>query len=154
MMELTVIGDQFAKYEAENSPVRRPVGLANGTVLELGPGTGGQFPGFDRTAVSRIYGIEPNKYLFDQLRNETIRKHGLADIYIPINGPLEDEKHLESFGIVSGSIDTIVCTQVLCSVSDVSEAVKQIHRLLKPGGQLLFWEHTGNRDMGTRWVQG
>jgi SAM-dependent methyltransferase len=147
-------GVHFAAFESENTPVPRLMGLANGTILELGPGSGNQLPRFDCTVVSKIYGIEPNEYLFNQLRDETIGKHGWTDVYVPIHGALEDQKLLDSFGVLSGSMDTIVCMQVLCSVSDVSEAVKQIHRLLKPGGQLLFWEHTVSRDMTTRWVQG
>jgi SAM-dependent methyltransferase len=130
------------------------VALADGVVLELGPGSGNQFPRFDRSVASRIYGIEPNEYLFNQLRNETIDKHKLSKIYIPIHGSLEDKQLLESFGIVPESIDTIVCMQVLCSVSDPSQAAKQIYSLLKPGGQFLFWEHTVSRDITTRFVQG
>lgn len=132
----------------------RLVGMASGTVLELGPGSGNQFDRFDRTATSRIYGIEPNEYLFNRLRNETIKQHGLSDIYVPINAALEDDKVLESWGIDTGSIDTVVCMQVLCSVSDPARAAKHIYRLLKPGGQLLFWEHQASRDTVTRLVQG
>ena len=58
----------------------RLVGLANGTVLELGPGSGNQFSRFDRKAISRIYGLEPNEFLFDRLRKQTIQQHSLSDL--------------------------------------------------------------------------
>ncbi|KAL9619790.1 MAG: hypothetical protein Q9160_005626 [Pyrenula sp. 1 TL-2023] len=147
-------GHGIAAFESQFTPVPRLVGLASGTVLELGPGPGIQFPHFNRSVITRIYGVEPNEQLFNLLRNEIIEQHGLGDIYVPINAALEDTHVLEdSWGIGSDNIDTIVCTQVLCSVSKPAEAVKQMHRLLKPGGQLLFWEHQASQDPVTKLVQ-
>lgn len=149
------LGHHFAAYEAAATPVPRLVGMANGTVLELGPGSGNQFPRFNRSSISRIYGIEPNEQLFHQLRDETIERHGLGDIYVPINAALEDSKLLEeTWNVGDGNIDSVVCMQVLCSVTDPDAAAKRIYRLLKPGGQLLFWEHTASQDLVTRQVQG
>lgn len=105
-------GHHFARFEEESTPVRRLAGLAKEIVLELGPGSGSQFPRFDRTATSRIYGIESNEYLFNKLRSEKIENDGLSDIYVPINAALEDDRILESAGIVAGSIDTVVCMYV------------------------------------------
>lgn len=151
----TLVGHHFAAYEAAFTPVPRLVGLASGTVLELGPASGNQFPHFDRTAITRIYGVEPNEYLFNRLRSETIEQQGLSDIYVPINAALEDAKVLEeSWGVGAESIDTIVCMQVLCSVAAPAKAAEEIYRLLKPGGQLLFWEHHASRDPVTRILQG
>jgi SAM-dependent methyltransferase len=147
-------GHHFAAFEAAWTPVPRLVGMADGTVLELGPGSGNQFPRFNRDAISRIYGIKPNEDLFNRLRNDTIKQHDLSDIYIPINAALEDHNVLESYSIGSGSINTVVCMRVLCSVSNPACAAKHIHRLLKPGGQLLFWEHQTSRDIMTRLIQG
>ncbi|KAH8817060.1 S-adenosyl-L-methionine-dependent methyltransferase [Xylogone sp. PMI_703] len=146
-------GHHFAGFEAAWTPVPRLVGLANGKVLELGPGSGNQFPRFNAKVISCIYGIEPNEQLFNLLRNEVIEKHGLSDIYIPMNAGLENHEALNSWGIKAGSIDSIVCMQVLCSVSDMNAAAKQIHQLLKPGGQLLFWEHQASNDRLTRFIQ-
>jgi ubiquinone/menaquinone biosynthesis C-methylase UbiE len=147
-------GQHFAAYEAAATPVPRLVEAANGVVLELGPGSGNQFSRFKKTVISRIYGIEPNEHLFNQLRNETIKLHHLSDIYVPINAALEDKNILEEWNIGDESIDSVVCMQALCSVSDPTAAAKQMHRLLKPGGQLLFWEHTASQDWVTRQVQG
>ncbi|KAH7347074.1 S-adenosyl-L-methionine-dependent methyltransferase [Pyrenochaeta sp. MPI-SDFR-AT-0127] len=148
------IGQEFAAFEAEHTPVPRLVGMASGVVLEIGPGSGNQLSRFDQKAISHIYGIEPNKCLFDHLCETQIKKHGLTDVYTPIHAALENEGELASAGIMNGSIDTIVCMQVLCSVSDPIKAVKRMHELLKPGGQLLLWEHTANKDTLTRHVQG
>ncbi|KAL3418441.1 methyltransferase domain-containing protein [Phlyctema vagabunda] len=150
----STLGHHFAAYEENCTPVPRLVGMARGQVLELGPGSGNQLPRFTRSATSQIYGLEPNKQLFHLLRDEVIAKQNLGDIYISINATLEDDEVLKSRGIEAGTIDTVVCMQVLCSVSDATLAAKQIHRLLKPGGQLLFWEHQASNDMLTRLVQG
>lgn len=147
------IGHHFAAFEEAWTPVPRLVGEASGTILELGPGTGNQFPRFNRSVITRIYGLEPNEYLFAQLRDGIVEKHGLGDVYVPINAALESDEVLKSWNIDSGSLDTIVCMQVLCSVPEPFEAAKKIYRLLKPGGQLLFWEHRASRDRITRLVQ-
>ncbi|TIA60424.1 hypothetical protein D6C77_04170, partial [Aureobasidium pullulans] len=73
--------------------------------------------------------------------------------YIVINAALEDQDVLTAYGIVEGSVDTVVCMQVLCSVPDARAAAKRIWKLLKPGGQLVYWEHQGSSDGVTRWVQ-
>lgn len=148
------IGQYFAAYEEAATPVPRLVEAANGVVLEIGPGSGNQFSRFNKTVISRIYGIEPNEQLFNQLRNETIQLHHLSDIYVPINAAFEDKNILEEWNIRDESIDSVVCMQALCSVSDSTAAVKQIYRLLKSGGQLLFWEHTASQDWVTRQIQG
>lgn len=142
-------------FEAQATPVPRLVGMADGIVLELGPGSGGQLPRFNISNISRIYGVESNEELCDRLRNGIIEQHGLSDIYVPINAALENSKLLEEeWQIGAESIDSVVCMQVLCSVQDPAAAAKQIHRLLKPGGQLLFWEHRASQDWVTRHIQG
>ena len=144
----------MAAYEAQMTPVPRLVGLANGVILELGPAQGNQLPRFDRSAVSRIYGLEPNVYLFEELKQNVAKDGALVDVYVAVHAALEDDALLATNGITRGSVDTIVCMQVLCSVVDLDDAVRRMHRLLKPGGHLLFWEHQASRDIVTRCVQG
>ncbi|KAF2719670.1 S-adenosyl-L-methionine-dependent methyltransferase [Polychaeton citri CBS 116435] len=137
----------------QGSAVPRLVHLANGVTLEVGPGSGVQFPRFDRDKISKIYGIEPNKHLCDLMSQKVIQQNNLDDIYTLINGSLEDSQLLELNGVTAGTIDSVVCMQVLCSVPDPARAAKLIYKLLKPGGQLLFWEHEAHRDRFTRVVQ-
>jgi SAM-dependent methyltransferase len=133
--------------------VPRLVGMSSGKVLEIGPGSGNQLPRFDTTAISHIYGVEPNEQLFKRIRDDLIDKYALGNIYVPINAVFENVEALKSFGIQAGSLDTVVCMQVLCSVEDINVAIRRIHQLLKPGGQLLFWEHQASEDMLTRFAQ-
>ncbi|TIA39707.1 hypothetical protein D6C78_03091, partial [Aureobasidium pullulans] len=142
----------FARFEEEQTPVPRLIGSAKGVVLELGPGSGNQIPRFNTGSVARIYGIEPNANFIPSLSAKA-KDHGLDGKYIVINAALEDEEMLATHRIVDGSVDTVVCMQVLCSVPDVDAAAKRIWRLLKPGGQLVYWEHQGSSDGVTRFVQ-
>jgi SAM-dependent methyltransferase len=58
-------------------------------------------------------------------------------------------------GVVEGSLDTVLSIQVLCAVNDVKNVVREVWRLLKPGGIFVFWEHTVNGQDGvTRGIQG
>lgn len=48
---------------------------------------------------------------------------------------------------MEGSLDTVLCIQVLCAVNDPKDVMKEVWKLLKPGGKFIFWEHgwSGNR---------
>lgn len=53
------------------------------------------------------------------------------------------------------SVDAVVCSTVLCSVRDQGQALREIRRVLRPGGRLVFFEHVGARQgTGARRVQG
>ena len=46
------------------------------------------------------------------------------------------------------SFDTVVSTLVLCGVDDQTQALREVHRVLRPGGRLLFLEHVRSDDPG------
>src|SRR5262249_12494188 len=52
-----------------------------------------------------------------------------------------------------GSFDTAVCTFLLCSVNDGAATVRELHRVLRRGGRLLFLEHVAQRTRGKRFLQ-
>lgn len=121
--------------------------------LELGPGCGTQFPRFNPEQLTHVCGIEPNAHIISALKEKLDTVPDLQAIYTPINAALGDDEALKAHGLVDGCLDTVVSMQVMCSVSDPVAAAKQIHKLLKPGGQLLFWEHQASKDGVTRVVQ-
>ena len=45
-----------------------------------------------------------------------------------------------------GSVDAVVCTLVLCSVDDARQAIREVRRILKPDGRLVFVEHVRPED--------
>ena len=131
------------------------VGQAYGTVLEVGPGSGNQLPRYSLAKIDRIYGIEPNLDLRDALW-ETVEKNGLQNIYTIVPCGLQDLRKLSFYGyhdIVPGTIDTVTCFQVLCSVPKPAEMAQELYRLLKPGGQMIIYEHIKSEDYLTRLVQ-
>lgn len=123
------------------------VARAHGVVLELGPGTGNQFERFDAAKLTHVYGVEPNTAFAGAMAERlAATPGGLRDKYTPIFCGVEDSAELAKHGIVPGSLDCVVSMQVLCSVSKPREVARQLYDLLKPGGEMLFWEHQRNED--------
>ena len=105
--------------------------LAQGRVLEIGAGSGANFPHYDPTKVSRLYALEPNRGMI-WLAERKARRTKLNIEFLDLPGeriPLEDE-----------TIDTVVSTFTLCTIPEIAEALKGIARVLKPDGKLIFFE--------------
>ncbi|ROW00733.1 hypothetical protein VMCG_06542 [Cytospora schulzeri] len=150
---LQAVDHNFAAYESTTA-VPSLVASAHGVVLELGPGTGNQLDRFTPERIEHIYGVEPNTTFspgfMDRLRATRLGQDGK---YTLIPCGIEDGESLARFGIVEGSVDCVVSMQVLCSIPDLEEQVRHIFNLLKPGGELIFWEHCRSSDPVTRVVQ-
>lgn len=112
--------------------VRREIaGGAAGRVLEVGAGTGANFAYYTDGATS-IVATEPDPFMARKARSRAetaARQIELKEAPVEIL-PFGDE-----------SFDTVVCTLVLCSVKDQGQALAEIRRVLRPGGQLRFYEH-------------
>ena len=128
------------------------IAKAYGTVLELGPGSGTQLPRYNLSKIDRIYGVEPNVDLHDALR-ANVKKHGLSDIYTIVPCVIEDFKKLREYGIETETVDTVTSMQVLCSVPKPEALAKDLYKLLKPGGQMIVYEHVKSEDYVSRFVQ-
>jgi SAM-dependent methyltransferase len=145
--------DGFAKYESTQA-VPSLVAAAHGVVLDLGPGAGTQLPYFDAAAVTRVVGVEPNPAFVVPLKQRLATETpALEPKYELVLCGIEDEKALADVGITAGSVDSILCTQVLCSVDRPEQVARRLYELLKPGGQLLFWEHSRSDSRLTAWAQ-
>ncbi|KND87887.1 Methyltransferase-like protein 7B [Tolypocladium ophioglossoides CBS 100239] len=144
--------DDFIRFEQDWTTVPKLVSEASGVVLELGPGLGNQLRRFDKTSVTRIIGVESNAHFSPDIQRQ-IQEQGLDHIYELLMCGVEDGSALERHGIVADSLDTVLSIQVLCSVPDPEATVKELYRLLKPGGKLIFWEHHRNSDWLTAAVQ-
>ncbi|KAL3481019.1 S-adenosyl-L-methionine-dependent methyltransferase [Aspergillus californicus] len=128
------------------------VRAATGTVLELGPGPGNQIHRFDTSLVDRIYGVEPNQN-FRGVINAIVERHEMQDKYKLLVCGIEDSDILRDEGISEGSLDTVLCIQVLCAVKDPKSVMKEVWKLLKPGGKFIFWEHGWSKDRLTTVAQ-
>lgn len=121
-------------------------------VLEIGPGSGNQLSRYDKSKVDRIHGVEPNVDLHAALR-ATVKECGLSDVYTIVPCGIEDVDMLGKYGVEREIIDTVLSVQVLCGVPRPKEVVRELYRLLKPGGQMIVYEHAESDDFISRLVQ-
>lgn len=129
------------------------VKVAQGKILELGPGPGNQIHRFDPSLVDFIYAVDPNPLFGDDIAAK-LKKHDLQDKYKFLVCGVEDSDILRKEGITEGSMDTVLSIQVLCSVEDMRSVANEVYKLLKPGGKFIFWEHGRNKDTFMAVVQG
>lgn len=126
---------------------RELLGSLTGILVEIGSGTGPNLR-FLPDGV-RVVGVEPNpfmhRYFLDQARSEGRAVELVQGVAERL--PFPDE-----------SVDAVVSTLVLCSVTEVDRTLAEVLRVLKPGGQFLFVEHVAAGE-GTwlrrlqRWVR-
>jgi ubiquinone/menaquinone biosynthesis C-methylase UbiE len=118
---------------------------ASGRTLELGAGTGANAAHY-RAGVSELVLSEPDPHMARRLRAK------LAENPPPV--PYEViEAGAELLPFDDASFDTVVSTLVLCTVDDADRAAAEIKRVLRPGGQLLLFEHVRDPQQGRlgRW---
>jgi ubiquinone/menaquinone biosynthesis C-methylase UbiE len=131
---------RYAKREDErgNSDNRREMlaGLS-GRVVEVGAGIGSNFAYYPDT-VTEVVAVEPEPYLRGQAQHNATA----APVPVRVVDGLADALPLED-----ASVDAGVASLVLCSVPDQATALAELHRVIKPGGELRFYEHvTSNRE--------
>lgn len=117
------------------------VPLARGRVLEIGIGTGLNLPHYDKTRVSALVGLDPGLQMHKLARRRAER----AGLDVELLG-LSAEK------IPAGdaSFDTVVVTFTLCTIPEPLPALREMRRVLKPGGQFIFCEHGAAPDASVR----
>ncbi|MCX5127243.1 class I SAM-dependent methyltransferase [Streptomyces sp. NBC_00193] len=133
-------GKFFARYydamtaraeEKWGRPLRTLMfGELTGAVLEVGAGSGANVPYFAKA--DSLVAVEPASEMLRQLRVRAAEA--------PIEVEVVDA-WAESLPLPDDAFDTVVCTLVLCTVVDLPAALAEIRRVLKPGGQLVFFEH-------------
>jgi ubiquinone/menaquinone biosynthesis C-methylase UbiE len=119
----------------------RLLATAAGSTLEIGPGSGANLPWYPKT-VTELVLADPSPYMLDHVRAclaSVPEWPGSGIVSLAAAG-------LPSLPFDDASYDTVVMTFVLCSIADVSGALREIARVLKPGGRLLFLEHVRAAD--------
>ena len=118
------------------------VPLARGRVLEVGVGSGLNLPLYTG-AVREVIGVDPSEPLLDMAR----RRVSQAVVPIDLQRGSATDLPLES-----ESVDTVVMTWTLCSIPDPLAALREMRRVLEPGGSMLFVEHGLSPEPGVaRW---
>jgi len=118
---------------------REALAAARGRVLDVGFGTGGNVPFFPPDVVS-VVGLDPNPGV------EKRAQRRIRAATIPIELRIGAGERLP---FPDASFDTVVTTLVLCSVGDPAATLKEIRRVLAPGGRYLLLEHgLGEHEQG------
>ncbi|MQA98165.1 MAG: methyltransferase domain-containing protein [Streptosporangiales bacterium] len=131
--------DRFAgKDEERGQAMLRQELLASltGRVIEVGPGNGLNFPHYPAT-VHKVIAVEPEPYL----RSRAAAAAGRAPVDIRVVAGTAAR-----IPVAGASFDAAVISGVLCSVPDQAAALAELARVLRPGGELRFYEHV--RDPG------
>ena len=105
---------------------------AYGRVLEIGIGSGLNLAFYDPSKVEVIIGVDPSADM------QQLAKQRAAAISIPVEMIALELGQIQA---ADASFDSIVCTFTLCTIADPLDALREMRRVLKPGGRLLFCEH-------------
>lgn len=114
---------------------------ARGRVLEIGIGSGLNLPYYDRGKVSSLLGLEPAPEMSRKAKRAA-RRAGMDVQFI--------EAGAERIPLESRSVDTVITTYTLCTIPESEAALREMRRVLKPGGRLLFLEHGLAPDASVR----
>ena len=123
---------------------KKVVPLAIGDVVEIGVGPGLNLQYYNLDTVNKVIGIDPS----DELNK--IAKKNANKVNLDIEFNLSSA---ESIDLPTSSVDSVVCTFSLCSIPNPQTALKEIYRILKPGGKYYFCEHGISPDLSTRVFQ-
>jgi len=134
--------DRFSKKSEEAGLAEMRSSLlagASGDVLEIGGGTGANL-GYYGAAVKSLTVTEPEPPMLKRLQRKAHEQNSQATV---LRAPAED------LPFEDATFDTVVSTLVLCGVDDQPRAVRELRRVLRPGGRLIFIEHVRSDDPRT-----
>src|SRR5215467_5495447 len=117
------------------------VPLAQGEVLEIGVGPGVNFAHYDPGRVSKVYALEPNPGMVPRAEEQR-RRTQLNVEFLDLPG--------DQIPLGDASVDTVVTTFTMCTIPGIEEAIRGIGRVLRPGGQFIFFEHGLSPDPNVR----
>jgi len=117
------------------------VPLASGRVLEIGIGSGLNLPYYAPGKVEHLWGLDPSRETWRLAAHRPRTLDFDCDFL---------EASAESIPLDDGCIDSVLMTYTLCSIADVSTALAEVRRVLRPGGRLIFCEHGTAPDLSVR----
>ena len=107
-----------------------------GSVLDIGAGTGAMFPYFvEHAEHATFHAIEPDPYM----RKRAQKRANRLDLDIEIR-----DARAEALPYDAGTFDVVIASLVFCTIEDPQKAVQEVTRVLKPNGEFRFFEHVAD----------
>jgi ubiquinone/menaquinone biosynthesis C-methylase UbiE len=134
LLDWSMAGEPLNTYRSQLLQGKIPDLMADkpqGQVLEIGFGTGLNLPYYASTVTSLAV-VDPNPGV------NAIAKRRIAQSPLSVN---VHQLSGEALPMADNTFDSVVSTWTLCSIANVEAALKEIHRVLKPGGRFFFIEH-------------
>jgi ubiquinone/menaquinone biosynthesis C-methylase UbiE len=136
ILDFAMRQDQLQEYR------QAVIAAASGRVLEIGVGSGLNFS-FYRKEADTVIGLDPSPRLLAMAQRRAAAA-GVRAIFVQASAT--------AIPLADNAVDTIVMTWTLCSIPDPLTALREMRRVLKPGGMLLFVEHGLSPELGVeRW---
>ena len=136
---------KFLNCACGSNPVSRQrqkvVPLVEGKVLEVGVGSGLNLPFYDKSKIDELWGLDPSEELSDMARKVADRENIVVNF---ISSGAEEIPLPDSY------FDSVLITYTMCTIPEVARANKEIKRVLKKGGKLIFCEHGEAPDENIR----
>ena len=136
---------KFLNCACGSKPVSRQrqkvVPLVEGKVLEVGIGSGLNLPFYDKSKIDELWGLDPSEELSDMARKVADRENIVVNF---ISSGAEEIPLPDSY------FDSVLITYTMCTIPEVARANKEIKRVLKRGGKLIFCEHGEAPDENIR----
>ncbi|KAI9326422.1 hypothetical protein DFJ73DRAFT_954871 [Zopfochytrium polystomum] len=153
-----ILGHGMSVLLAESAKMNQGIkktllSLARGRVLEVGAGSGENVKFYEPEEIERLFCLEPFDTLRLKLESNLARSRLESKSTVIPSGLTSDRSALTTASITPSSIDTIVLVQVLCSIPNPRLHLQYLQTLLKPGGQILLYEHVGSKDPVARTIQ-
>ena len=127
---------KFLNCTCSSKPInyqrKKVVPLAKGIVLDVGIGSGLNIPFYDMTKIDKVIGLDPSVEL-NNLAKDVAKEHQV-DVEFILCGA-------ENIPLPDNHVDTVLVTYTMCTIPEVMDANKEMLRVLKPDGRLIFCEH-------------
>ena len=120
---------------------KKVVPLAKGRVLEIGIGSGLNFPYYDSSNVENVWGLDPSPQMLKMAERRMVDLPFDVE-FIELSG--------EQIPLETSSVNTVLVTYTLCTIPDVVQSLGEMRRVLSPSGELIFCEHGLAPDEGVR----
>lgn len=133
-------GMQSDDFAAER---KKYIPLAHGVVLDVGAGSATNIPYF-AGGVQKVLALEPSDKLW------ALGAERIAAAAFPVE---RLNASAEAIPLPDASVDTVVTAWSLCSIPNVAQALKEMRRVLKPGGTYIFMDHGKAHNKFTHWWQ-